>query len=182
MKLTRRQLLRSGLLLGSAAPLTMAAAWAGQASPGGAPVHSAIRLYGVDRSTTDLGLGLRQQGWEPRYEGRLDPLALNTLPAETLITGFTDEAGLVLLTSLLAGRGRILALGRHEQGRHRLLSHRGPVAEPLSFSGGSWQSALGREYARLALAGDTGREVRQFRRPADAGDIAIRELSFLVRV
>ena len=179
MKLTRRQLLRNGLLLGSAAPLTMAAAWAGQATPSGSPVHGAISLYGVDRSTTELGLGLRQQGWEPRYEGRLDPLALNALPAGTLAAGFTDEAGLVLLTSLLAGRGQILALGRHDEGRHQLLSHRGPVAEPLAVSGGSWQSALGREYARLALAGAAGREVRQFRRAADAGG---RELSFLVRV
>ncbi|WP_253448511.1 hypothetical protein [Halomonas sp. Y3] len=179
MKLTRRQLLRNGLLLGSAAPLTMAAAWAGQATPSGSPVHGAISLYGVDRSTTELGLGLRQKGWTPHYEGRLDPLALNALPAGTLAAGFTDEAGLVLLTSLLKGRGRILALGRHEAGRHHLLSHRGAVDAGLATEAGSWQSALGREYARLALAGTGKRDEHRFQRPADAGG---RELSFLVRV
>lgn len=180
MNLTRRQLIKSGLLLGSAAPLSLGAAWAGQAASGGTLLHGPISLYGVDRSTTELGLGLRQQGWEPSYAGRLDPLALNALPAGTLAAGFTDEAGLVLLTSVLAGRGRILALGRHEAGRHQLLSHRGPVAEPLTVTAGSWQAALGREYARLALADAASRDTRQFRRPS--GDAAsATELSFLVR-
>lgn len=181
MNLTRRQLLKNGLLLGSAVPLSLGAAWAAERGLADAPVHGPIRLYGADRSTTELGLGLRQQGWAPRYEGRLDPLALNALPAGTLATGFTDEAGLVLLTSLLAGRGRILALGRHEAGRHQLLSHRGPLAAPLAVEAGSWQAALGREYARLALAGSTARHARQFTRAASEA-VNARELSFLVRL
>lgn len=181
MNLTRRQLLKNGLLLGSAVPLSLGAAWAAERGLADAPVHGPIRLYGADRSTTELGLGLRQQGWAPRYEGRLDPLALNALPAGTLATGFTDEAGLVLLTSLLAGRGRVLALGRHEAGRHRLLSHRGPLAAPLAVETGSWQAALGREYARLALADGHGRHSREARRPAGEATSAT-ELSFLVRL
>ncbi|MGE4534918.1 hypothetical protein [Halomonas sp.] len=181
MKLTRRQLLQNGLLLGASAPLSLGAAWAADSGLAPSPVHGPIRLYGVDRSATELGLGLRQQGWEPRYEGRLDPLALNMLPAGSLATGFTDEAGLVLLTSLLAGRGRVLALGRHEAGRHRLLSHRGPVVEPLAVSAGSWQAALGREYARLAQVEGVGRHVREVERTPDAATSAT-ELSFLVRL
>ncbi|MEQ5803158.1 hypothetical protein [Halomonas sp. H10-9-1] len=181
MNLTRRQLLRNGLLVGAASPFAIGAAWASQAGMSDAPARGEIRLYGADRSTTELGLGLRQQGWAPRYEGRLDPLALNALPAGTLATGFTDEAGLVLLTSLLAGRGRVLALGRHEAGRHRLLSHRGPLAAPLAVETGSWQAALGREYARLALADGHGRHSRQARRPAGEATRAT-ELSFLVRL
>lgn len=181
MNLTRRQLLKNGLLLGSAVPLSLGAAWAAERGLADAPVHGPIRLYGTDRSTTELGLGLRQQGWAPRYEGRLDPLALNALPAGTLATGFTDEAGLVLLTSLLAGRGRVLALGRHEAGRHQLLSHRGPLSAPLAVETGSWQAALGREYARLALADGHGRHSREARRPAGEATSAT-ELSFLVRL
>lgn len=181
MNLTRRQLLKNGMLVGASAPLSLGAAWAAERGLADAPVHGPIRLYGADRSTTELGLGLRQQGWEPRYEGRLDPLALNALPAGALVTGFTDEAGLVLLTSLLAGRGRILALGRHEAGQHHLLSHRGPVAAPLAEERSSWQAALGREYARLALANDAGRHAEYFRRPGGAAENAS-ELSFLVRL
>lgn len=181
MNLTRRQLLKNGLLLGSAVPLSLGAAWAAERGLADAPVHGPIRLYGADRSTTELGLGLCQQGWAPRYEGRLDPLALNALPAGTLATGFTEEAGLVLLTSLLAGRGRVLALGRHEAGRHQLLSHRGPLSAPLAVEAGSWQAALGREYARLALADGHGRHSREARRPAGEATSAT-ELSFLVRL
>jgi hypothetical protein len=181
MNLTRRQLLRNGLVLGFAAPLSMSTAWASQIGMAAAPLSGEIHLYGIDRSTSELGLGLSQQGLTPRYEGRLDPLALNTLPGGTLATGFTDEAGLVLLTSLLAGRGRILALGRHEAGRHQLLSHRGPVVAPLAVEAGSWQAALGREFARLALAGSTARHARQFTRPDDDA-VNARELSFLVRL
>ncbi|GEM_PF-1208161 len=181
MNLTRRQLMKNSLLLGAAMPLSLGAAWAADSGLAPSPVHGPIRLYGVDRSATELGLGLRQQGWEPRYEGRLDPLALNALPTGSLATGFTDEAGLVLLTSLLAGRGRVLALGRHEAGRHRLLSHRGPLVEPLSGAAGGWQAALGREYARLALAEDEGRHAQAIVRPAARGASAA-ELSFLIRV
>ncbi|MFY0991720.1 hypothetical protein [Halomonas sp. C05BenzN] len=182
MRLTRRQLLKNGLLMGSAVPLSLGAAWAGgQGASDAAPRKGRISLYGVDRSATELGLGLRQQGWEPHYEGRLDPLALHALPAGTLATGFTDEAGLTLLTSLLAGRGRVLALGRHEAGRHRLLSHRGPLAAPLAVEAGSWQAALGREYARLAMADGSGRHAGRFRRPGAAVANAT-ELSFLVRL
>lgn len=181
MKLTRRQLMKNGLLLGAAMPLSLGAAWAADSGLADAPVHGPINLYGADRSTTELGLGLRQQGWAPRYEGRLDPLALNAQPAGTLAAGFTDEAGLVLLTSLLAGRGRVLALGRHDAGQHRLLSHRGPVAAPLAVETGSWQAALGREYARLALAAGNARHTRDVRRPAGEA-LNATELSFLVRL
>lgn len=177
MKLTRRQLLKNGLLLGAAAPLSLGAAWGGQAA---GPVQGAIHLYGAGRSTTELGRGLRHQGWEPRYAGRLDPLALSGLPAGTLATGFTDEAGLVLLTSLLAGRGRILALGRHAAGHHQLLSHRGPLTVSPAERESSWQAMLGREYARLALTGGTGRHVEQFRHSGD-GAAHASELSFLIR-
>ncbi|MBB3191910.1 hypothetical protein [Halomonas cerina] len=180
MKLTRRQLLKNGLLVG-AAPLAMGAAWTSQAGVADAPAQGEISLYGADRSATELGLGLRQKGLTPRYEGRLDPLSLNALPSGTLATGFTDEAGLVLLTSLLAGRGRILALGRHAADADQLVSHRGPLAGPLVAEGSSWQAALGREYGRLALTGRAGRHARQFRRPADATGTAS-ELSFLIRL
>ena len=179
MRLTRRQLLKNGLLMGSAVPVSLGAAWAGQAASATTAAHGQISLYGVDRSATELGLGLRQHGWTPRYEGRLDPLALNALPVGTLATGFTDEAGLVLLTSLLKGRGRILALGRHDSGRHHLLSHRGPVDAALATEAGSWQSALGREYARLALTGSGKRDEHRFQRPTG---VDARELSFLIRV
>ncbi|MDY7114754.1 hypothetical protein RAN53_00195 [Halomonas sp. SSL-5] len=181
MNLTRRQLMKNSLLLGAAMPLSLGAAWAADSGFADAPVHGPIRLYGADRSTTELGLGLRQQGWAPSYEGRLDPLALNAQPAGTLAAGFTDEAGLVLLTSLLAGRGRVLALGRHEAGHHQLLSHRGPLAAPLAAEAGSWQAALGREYARLALAAGSARQTRDVRRPASEATDAT-ELSFLVRL
>ncbi|MDW0360167.1 hypothetical protein Q8G38_12670 [Halomonas venusta] len=180
MKLTRRQLLRNGLLLGSAAPLTIAATWAGQAVQSGPPVYGEISLYGEDRSTTELGLGLRQKGWTPRYEGRLDPLVIiNALPRGALAAGFTDEAGLVLLTSMLKGRGRILALGRHDSGQHYLLSHRGTLDAELATRAGSWQSALGREYARLAQASMGKRSEHRFQRSPNAD---ARELSFLVQV
>lgn len=182
MNLTRRQLLTNGLLLGASAPLSLgAAAWAGQGGAANAARHGSIRLYGDDRSTSELGAGLRQQGWTPRYAGRLDPLALTTLPPGTLAAGFTDEAGLTLLTSLLAGRGRLLALGRHERGRHQLLSYRGPISEPLAVTAGTWQAALGEEYARLARAASHGRHARQL--PPPTGDVGnARELSFLVRL
>lgn len=181
MKLTRRQLLRNGLLLGSAAPLTIAATWAGQAAQSGPPVYGEISLYGVDRSTTELGLGLRQKGWTPRYEGRLDPLVINALPRGALAAGFTDEAGLVLLTSMLKGRGRILALGRHDSSQHYLLSLRGTLDAELAIRADSWQSALGREYARLAHASASmgKRSEHRFQRSPNAD---ARELSFLVQV
>lgn len=182
MNLTRRQLIKSGLLLGASVPLSFGAVWAADSGHAEAPVHGPISLYGTDRSTAELGVGLRQQGWIPRYEGRLDPLVLSAQPAGTLATGFTDdEAGLVLLTSLLAGRGRILALGRHEAEQHQLLSHRGPVAELLAVEVGSWQAALGREYARLATASGSARHTWDIRRPSGESSKAT-ELSFLVRL
>ncbi|NYS62109.1 hypothetical protein [Vreelandella salicampi] len=180
MKLTRRQLLKNSLLMGAAAPLSLGAAWASDAGHPNAPFHGDIRLYGVEHSTTELGLGLRQQGFAPRYEGRLDPLALSALPSGTLIAGFTDEAGVVLLTSLLAGRGRIIALGRHEAEHHWLLSHRGSVSEPLAVESGSWQVSFGRAYARLALASGRDRHTHQFPRAETNSDAS--ELSFLVKV
>jgi len=88
---------------------------------------------------------------------------------------------LVLLTSLLAGRGRILALGRHTGGIHHLVSQRGPLVEPLAVEAGSWQAALGREYARLALTSTTGRHAQQFHRPIEP-PLNTSELSFLVRL
>lgn len=182
MRLTRRQLLKRGMLLGMAAPLSVGAAWAGQGGGAAGLRHGEIHLYGVGRSITELGLGLRQQGWAPRYAGRLDPVPLSALPADTLAAGFTDDAGLVLLTSLLAGSGRILALGRHEAENHHLLSHRGPVVAPLAVTSGSWQTALGEEYARLAAAGSDERHARQFRRPAEAAALHAHELSFLIRL
>ncbi|MDT0501515.1 MULTISPECIES: hypothetical protein [unclassified Halomonas] len=181
MKLTRRQLMKNGLLLGASVPLSLGAAWASDVGLADDPAHGSISLFGVDRSTTELGQGLRQQGWTPRYEGRLDPLALNAQPAGALATGFTDEAGLVLLTSLLAGRGRVLALGRHDAGQHRLLSHRGPIAAPLAVDAGSWQAALGREYARLATASGSARHSQDIRRPYGES-VSATELSFLVRL
>ncbi len=181
MNLTRRQLLKNGLVLGSSVPLSLGAAWADQGGAGGLPSLGPISLYGVDRSASELGQGLRQQGWEPRYAGRLDPLVLSALPAGSLAAGFTDEAGLVLLTCLLAGRGRLLALGRHAAGHHQLLSHRGRLAISLAVDSGSWQAALGREYARLASASRSGRHAERFLRPGDAAQ-SDSELSFLVRL
>ena len=87
MNLTRRQLMKNSLLLGAAMPLSLGAAWAADSGFAEAPVHGPIRLYGADRSTTELGLGLRQQGWAPSSEGRLDPLALNAQPAATPAAG-----------------------------------------------------------------------------------------------
>lgn len=181
MNLTRRQLMKNGLLLGASVPLTLGAAWASDSAPADAPTQGSISLLGVDRSTTELGLGLRQQGWAPHYAGRLDPLALNAQPAGTLAAGFTDEAGLVLLTTLLTGRGRVLALGRHDARQHRLLSHRGPIAAPLAVDAGSWQAALGREYARLATASGSARHTWDIRRSSGEASKAT-ELSFLVRL
>ncbi|SFI16334.1 hypothetical protein [Modicisalibacter xianhensis] len=181
MNLTRRQLLKNGLLLGGFAPFSIGAAWASQLSSGIASRHGEIGLYGSGSSATKLGLGLRQQGWTPRYEGHLDPLSLNSLPSGALVTGFTDEAGLVLLTSLLAGRGRILALGRHEARGDYLVSHRGPVTHLQATEGESWQFALGEAYARLALAGTAGRYARRFPRLEIVTDKGS-ELSFLVRL
>lgn len=181
MSLTRRQLMKNGLLLGASVPLSLGAAWAADSAPADAPAQGSINLFGIDRSTTELGLGLRQQGWAPRYEGSLDPLALSAQPAGTLAAGFTDEAGLVLLTSLLTGRGRVLALGRHDARQHRLLSHRGPIAAPLAVGTGSWQAALGREYARLAMAPGNARHTQGIRRPSDEPSNGT-ELSFLVRL
>ncbi|GEK48224.1 hypothetical protein HPA02_25070 [Bisbaumannia pacifica] len=180
MNLTRRQLLKNGLVMGAASPVALGTTWAdasGASRDGG---HGEIRLYGTDRWVTEMGLGLRQQGWGPRYEGRLDPLSLNDLPRGTMAAGFTDDAGLVLLTSLLAGRGRILALGRHMAGADLLESHRGPITRTLSAEEGSWQAALGREYARLALANGTGRHVRRLSRPVAAAEAGA--LSFLIRL
>ncbi|QTP56594.1 hypothetical protein HNO51_19040 [Billgrantia sulfidoxydans] len=182
MPLTRRQLLRNGLLVGAAAPFTLGAAWASQAGSLAEAVHGEITLYGDDRSAAELGAGLRQKGWVPRYAGGFDPLALAALPNDSLAAGVTDEAGLVLLTSLLAGRGRILALGRHVPGGHRLLSHRGRIMAPLVEASESWQAALGREYARLALNQEAQRSALRLRR-ADVNDAAGGEaLSFLVRL
>lgn len=178
MNLTRRQLLKNSLLVTAAAPLPFATAWAG-ASAG--PAHGELILYGTDRSTTELGLGLRQQGWAPRYEGRLDPLSLGTLSNGVLAAGFTDEAGIVLLTSLLTGRGRILALGRHTANTHQLASYHGPIVTPTEVEAGSWQAALGREYARLAMTSSAGQHYNRFQRPTNSAKNAS-ELSFLVRL
>ena len=182
MQLTRRQLIRNGLLMGAASPFAVGATWAAKAGADGEEEYGEILLYGNDRSTAELGSGLREKGWMPRYAGSFDPLALAALPANRLATGFTDEAGMVLLSSLLAGGGRILALGRHGSAGHRLLSHRGRIMEPMVAAQGSWQAALGREYARLALSQETRRSAPQFRH-ADVDDAAGgEELSFLVRL
>jgi hypothetical protein len=180
MKLTRRQLLKNSLLMSASAPLSLGAAWAAEAGHSHTPIHGDIRLYGVDSSTTELGLGLRQQGFSPRYEGRLDPLALTALPSGTLMAGFTDEANVVLLTSQLAGRGRIIALARHEAGKHWLLSHRGAVSEPFAIASGSWQASFGRAYARLALASGRVRHTQQLSMAGTSSGVS--ELSFLVKV
>ncbi|WP_431025124.1 hypothetical protein [Halomonas sp. H5] len=179
MKLTRRQLLKHGLWLGGSMPLTVGTALAGTAGSGGAPNAGEVLLYGAQHSASELGLGFRERGWAPRYQGRLDPLSLAALPRHRLIAGFTDEAGLVLLTSLLAGRGSFLAVGRHRPGYHDLRSHRGPLA--ASLEGEAWQAALGREYARLAL---TRRRERAVHRLHSASGALARpgEVSFLVRV
>ncbi|HAA46767.1 MAG: hypothetical protein XD36_0700 [Halomonas sp. 54_146] len=178
MKLTRRALLKNSFLLGATAPLSLASAFA--ANPASVPLQGHITLYGHDQSTTELGLGLRQLGLQPRYEGAFNPLALSALPTGTLAAGFTDESGIVLLTSLLAGRGRLLALGRHAPDQHQLLSHRGPVIEPLAIETGSWQASLGREYARLALTSDRHRHAQRFQRTATTASGS--ELSFLVQL
>lgn len=181
MKLTRRALLKNSFLLGATAPLSLASAFA--ANPGSVPLQGHITLYGRDQSTTELGLGLRQQGLEPHYEGAFNPLALSALPMGTLAAGFTDESGIVLMTSLLAGRGRLLALGRHAPDQHQLLSHRGPVSQSLAMAAGetrSWQALLGREYARLAMSTGRERHAQHFRRTATTASVS--ELSFLVQL
>ncbi|TDV97133.1 hypothetical protein BDK62_10721 [Halomonas alkaliantarctica] len=178
MKLTRRALLKNSLLLGATAPLSIGSAFA--ANQANVSQQGQINLYGSNKSTTELGLGLRQLGLKPRYEGRLNPLALSALPSGTLAAGFTDESGIVLLTSLLAGRGRILALGRHESNQHHLLSHRGPIVEPTTIETGSWQASLGCEYARLALASARDRHARHFLGTPTTTNVS--ELSFLVQL
>ncbi|MGY2464025.1 hypothetical protein [Vreelandella sulfidaeris] len=178
MKLTRRALLKNSFLLGATAPLSLGSALA--SNPASVAPQGPITLYGSNTSTTELGLGLRQQGLVPRYEGHFNPLALSALPSGTLAAGFTDESGIVLLTSLLAGRGRILALGRHEADRHQLLSHRGPIIDSMTVETGSWQASLGREYGRLVSTPGRGRHAKELPRAATAANI--RELSFLVQL
>mgnify|MGYP000020601554 CR=1 FL=1 len=181
MSMTRRQLLRNGLALGAAVPAALSTGMVGQAMAAGLSLNGEIQLFGFDRSTTELGRGLQDKGWKPVDAGRFDPLALTALPGGSLAAGFTDEAGLALLTSQLVGRGRILALGRHGAGRHQLVSQRGPITASLTSGVGSWQAALGREYARLAEGRPTARHVRNL---LDQSGMASNtsELSFLVRV
>lgn len=181
MTITRRQLLRNGLALGAAVPAALSTGMVGQAMAAGLSLNGEIRLFGSDRSTAELGRGLQEKGWKPVDAGRFDPLALTALPSGSLAAGFTDEAGLALLTSQLVGRGRILVQGRHGSGNHQLVSQRGPVAEPLMSGAGSWQAALGREYARLAENLPTARHVRNLRDPSGMPSNTS-ELSFLVRV
>ena len=181
MTMTRRQLLRGGLVLGSAIPVSLSTGWMGQAMAAGLSLNGEIQLFGVGRSTAELGRGLREKGLRPVEAGRFDPLALTELPVGSLVAGFTDEAGLALLTSQLVGRGRILALGRHKSGDHQLVSQRGPLTQAFEHKAGSWQAALGREYGRLAQIPATQRIIRNFR------DQSVRqsntsELSFLVQI
>lgn len=181
MTMTRRQLLRNGLALGASVPVAVGTGWMGQAVAAGLSPNGGIRLFGSGHSARELGKGLREKGWSLVDAGPFDPLALNALPSGTFAAGFTDEAGLALLTSQLVGRGRILALGRHAAGHHQVVSQRGPVVDGLSEDPAGWQAALGREYARLASNGATERQVRNIRlnskHPSHGS-----ELSFLVRV
>lgn len=179
MTMTRRQLLRNGFALGAAVPVSLSTGWVGQAMADGLAIHGAVQVFGNGRSTAKLAQGLRDGGWRPVEAGRFDPLVLADLPRGSLTAGFTDEAGMALLTSQLVGRGRILALGRHGSDGHQLVSQRGAVAHTLSRAGGSWQQELGREYARLVQNQPTGRESRSLRESTGTGSC---ELSFLVQV
>ena len=179
MTMTRRQLLRNGAALGAAVPVSLSTGWVGQAMAEGLAINGEIRVFGSDRSSSELARGLRGAGWRPVEAGRFDPLVLADLPRGTLAAGFTDEAGMALLTSQLVGRGRILALGRHSADGHRLVSQRGAVVDSLAQADSSWQTALGREYARLAQNPPSGRRDHNLREVGTAGT---RELSFLVRV
>src|SRR5699024_2053508 len=104
------------------------------------------------RSVTELGLGFLEQGWVPAYQGRFDPQTLDSYPRGQWATGFIDEAGMVLLSSLLVGRGRVLALGRHEAATHHLLSLTDQPLGTAELDDKHWHTALGRQYARLAGA------------------------------
>ncbi|WP_123630814.1 hypothetical protein [Salinisphaera orenii] len=181
MTLSRRELLKHGLALGSLAPFAVGLA-AGEPT---APLMARrVAVYGPERASRALRQGFSRAGWQSTFAGRLNVLELARSRPGYWIAGFADDAELVLLTSLAAGRGRIVALGRHAPQAHSVRSWK--TNSPVSFQESNprdWRRDLGGLYAALAdhtplsPHADTRPGQRVVAAPRDA-----REHSFLIRV